>query len=169
MRDNIWAMLCDIKFKTYILSYLVGKYQKWERNMNIFLALASSSSIAAWAIWNKMPFLWSGIIAGSQVLTVIKPFLPYFKYVKELNSKLLRIENINIEIERLWYKIQQFKIDDDEAAENYFEIKKQITEALNFGDDTIFDVDKSLKNKANERMKIFLKSNYNISITLPKS
>lgn len=168
MKEKIWAILCDTKFKTYILSYLIDKFQKLERNINIFLVIASSSSIAVWAIWKEYPFLWSGIIAGSQVLTVIKPYLPYFKYVKELNSKLPLIENINIEIEQLWYKLQQKKISDDEAAENYFEIKKQITKIINFADDTIFTVDKEMENKANERMKNFLKSNYNTQITITK-
>ena len=169
MRTKIWAILCDVKFKTYILSYLVDKYQKWERNLNIFLVIASSSSIAAWAIWKVNPFLWSSIIAGSQVLTVVKPYFPYFKYVKELNSKLLRLENLNIEIEKLWYKLQENKINEDEASELYFEIKKQITDILNFNDDTIFDVSEEMKDIANQRMKNYLATNYNVHIIITKT
>lgn len=168
MTNKIWAMLCDMKFKTFILSSLVDKFQKWERNVNIVLAVTSSSSIAAQAIWNVYPFLWSGIIAGSQVLTVVKPYIPYFKYVTELNAKLARMENVNIEIEKLWYKLQNGKLSSDATAEAYFDLKTQITDILNFGNDTIFTTDKRIIDKANVKMKIFLKKDYNTEITISK-
>lgn len=166
MRNQIWATLNDMKFKGYCLGLLVDKFQRWDRNINIYLALASSGSVAAWAIWNNYPMLWGGIIAVSQVLTVVKPYFPYFKYVKELNAKSFRVDNLNIEFERLWYKIQHKKITDDEAVEIYFEHKKLIAEIFNFGDDTLFKVTSQIEAKANERMKVFLKNNYDITISI---
>jgi len=169
MRGKIWTTLCNVKFKSFILSMLVDKFQKRERNINIFLAVASSTSIAAWAVWNVYPFLWSGIIALSQILTLIKPYIPYFKYVKELNEKLLRAENMNLELEKLWYKLDNKKISDDDAATDYFELKKQITEIFSFGDDNIFSADNNkMKDKANEKMKIFLRTEYNTEIKITK-
>lgn len=164
MRNQIWVLFIDLKFKGYYLSLLVDKYQKWERNTNIFLALVSSGSIAAWAIWNDIPLIWGAIIAVSQVLTVVKPYFPYYKYVKELNDKSYRVNNLSIELERLWYKLQHKKISDDDSDELYFEYKKAITEILKFGDDTIFNEKKEIESKANERMKVFLKNNYDIVI-----
>jgi hypothetical protein len=166
MREQIWAFLNDTKFKGYCLTFLVNKFQKWDRNINIFLAIASSTSIAAWAIWKVNPLIWAAIIAASQVLTVIKPYFPYFKYVKELNAKSFRVDLLNIEFERLWYKLQNKKITEDEAVEIYFDLRKHTTEIFNFGDDTIFDVKKDIEQKANERMKVFLKNNYGISINI---
>jgi hypothetical protein len=168
MNDKVWAVLCDCKFKSYILTYLVEKYQKWDRNINIFLAITSSASIGAWAVWKELPFLWGGIIALSQVLNVVKPYLPYYKLVKELNVKSIRMETLNIDIESLWYKIENKKINEDDTAEKYFEIKKQLAEILNFNDDSIFAVSSKMMAKANERMRIFLKTNYEIEITIPK-
>lgn len=169
MRENIWNLLCDLKFKGFILGYLVDKNQKRDRNINIFLAIASSTSIAAWAIWQKYPFLWSGIIATSQILTVIKPYIPYFKYAQELNKKSLTIDNINIEIEKLWFYLQSNKISEDVAAEEYFIIKQKLTEILNFGDDTIFKVTKKMKNKANQRVKNYIKLNYGVETIITKT
>ncbi|PKV50795.1 hypothetical protein ATE84_2862 [Aquimarina sp. MAR_2010_214] len=166
MREQIWATLNDLKFKGYCLELVVEKFQKWDRNVNIFLAITSSGSIGAWAVWQKYPMIWAGIIVISQVLTVIKPFFPYFKYVKELSAKRFRIENLNIEVEQLWYKLQNGKIGEDEAAEDYFEMKKQIAETFNFNDDTIFNVKTEIVDKANNRMKVFLKNNYNIEIDI---
>jgi hypothetical protein len=166
MRDQIWAGLVDLKFKGYCLALLVDKFQRWDRSINIYLAIASSGSIAAWAIWNNYPAVWGAIIALSQVLTVIKPYFPYFKYVKELNAKCSRVDVFNIEFEKLWYKMQNKKITEDMAVENYFELRKSITETLNFGDDTVFKVTDKMEAKANEKMKIFFKSNYNVTINI---
>ena len=166
IKDRIWSMLVDLKFKGYCLAFLVDKFQKWDRNINIFLAVSSSGSIAAWAIWNAYPIIWGAIIAFSQVLTVVKPYIPYFKYVKELNTKCLKMEIINLELERLWYHLQHDRISSELSEDQYFDIRKQTTEIFNFGDDMIFEVDSTIERKANERMKTFLKNTYGLSITL---
>jgi hypothetical protein len=166
MRTQIWGALCNMQFKSFCLSILVKRYQHWERNINVFLAIASSTSIAAWAIWKITPIIWASIIAASQVLTVIKPYFPYFKYVKEFNLKCIRLELINIEFERVWYRLQNKKIDDDEAEELYYELRKQTSEILNFSDDTVFEVTSNVERKANEKMKYFLQANYGISINI---
>jgi hypothetical protein len=137
--------------------------------MNVFLAIVSSTSIAAWAIWKVTPIIWASIIAVSQVLTVAKPYFPYFKYVKEFNLKCIRLEIINIEFERLWYKLQNKKITEDIADDLYFDLRKQTSEILNFSDDTIFKVTSMIEKKANESMKYFLQTNYEISININKT
>ena len=166
MRTQIWGSLCNLQFKSYCLALLVKRYQRWERNINVFLAIASSTSIAAWAVWKVTPIIWASIIAISQILTVVKPYFPYFKYVKEFNLKCIRLEIINIEFERLWHKLQTKKITDDSADDLYFDLRKQISELLNFSDDTIFEVTPTIEKKANERMKYFLQTNYGISINV---
>lgn len=105
--------------------------------------------------------LWGIIIACSQILNVIKPYIPYFKYIKELNSKSLRIEILNIDWEELWDKIY-----DEKMSERYYELKRQMIEIFNFSDEIIFNVDDKLKLKANKQIKIFIKSNYGIDIEI---
>jgi hypothetical protein len=166
MREQIWSTLVDLKFKNYCLMFLVDRFQKLDRNINIFLAIVSSGSIAAWAIWNKYPFIWGLIIASSQVLITIKPYFPYFKYVKELNIKCLKISNLNIEFERLWHKMQVNKLSPDQSEDLYFTYKKDINNILNFSDDMIFSVSTKIENKANEKMKIYLKNHYNVEVIL---
>jgi len=166
MKNKIWSTLVNVKYKGYIIGLLADAFQKWDRTINIFIALTSSGSIAAWAIWKKYEIVWGLIIAASQVITVLKPYFPYYKYVKELNGKNLRINNLNIEFEKLWDKVQLGKIGEDEASDKYFELKKEFNEIMHFGDDTIFVVTKDMEKKASESMKVFLKSDYNIDIEI---
>jgi len=166
MRKQIWAELCNLRFKGYCLRFLTIKFQKWDRNVNIFLAISSSGSIAAWAIWESTTLIWGAVIAFSQVITVVKPYFPYFRYTKEINSKTIKIEVLNIEFERLWYKIENKKINEEEAAELYFTYQKEIAEILNFDDDTLFKIDSKIKQKANAKMKIYLRNNHGIHINI---
>jgi hypothetical protein len=167
MKNQIWATLCDVKFKAYTISILVSKYQRWERNTNIFVALVSSSSIASWAIWDKYQLVWSSIIVTSQIVTVLKPYFPYFKYVKELNSRSQKMDVLSIDFEKLWYDFQVNNLESKNVSDEFFRLKKIYNETLNFGDDIIFHTNKHDELKANQKMKIYLKNNYNIEISIP--
>ena len=166
MRNLIWSTFNDIKYKTYLVGILIEKYQKWDRNVNVFLALVSSTSIASWAIWKRYDFIWGFIIVVSQVLTVIKPYIPYFKYVKELNKRNQKLDSYCIDFEKLWYDFDNKVITEQEASRRYFSLKKAVSELLSFGDDVILSSSKKDVNKSNEKMKIFLKTNYNIDINI---
>lgn len=166
MKEQIWSGLCNIKYKSYLSGLLIERFQKKDRRINILIAVASSGSIAAWAFWQIVPIIWGGIIAASQVAFALKPYFPFSKYVKELNKKSIQIENLTIDYEKLWYKYQYEKIDEDTAVEEYFELKKRQTELLNFSDETILSVGDKTKKEANKRMKIYLKSNFGMTINI---
>jgi hypothetical protein len=166
MRNKIWSALVNAKYKGYVIGLLTDLFQKRDRAMNIFLALTSSGSIAAWAIWDKYGMIWALIIAISQVVTVLKPYFPYYKYVKELNGKRLKIDDLNIDFEKLWDKIQTEKIREDEASEIYFELKKKFNEIMHFGDDAVFTASKEIQRKASDATRLFLKNDYNIEIEI---
>lgn len=163
MREKIWGMLCNLKFKGYYLIFLIDKYQRRERNINIFLAITSATSVGAWIIWDKFPLLWSGIIICSQIITVIKPFFPFVKYIKELSAKAVNLELLNIEVEKLWEELQHQRITNEGASENYFDIRKKVVTLLHFTDEFIFSENKSIELKANKRMETFLKTNYGLT------
>lgn len=166
LTDKIWATFCNMKFKGFLFGLLVSKYQKLDRSINIFLALASSGSIAAWAIWKDYPILWSSIIALSQVITTIKPYFPYSKVIKELNSRCYKIDLLNIEYERFWNKIQRGKLTEDTIEQFYYDHNKTYAEVLNFPDDLVFDASKEIETKANQRMKTYLKTYHGIEISI---
>jgi hypothetical protein len=169
MRNKMWHFLVNMQYKGYILSLLVGRFQKLDRAINIFLAIASSASIGAWAIWKKYDMVWAAVIAASQTLTVIKPYIPFYKYAQELNSKCLRMANLNLDIERLWDKMQGQYISEEAASEMYYELKRHENTIFSFSDDLIFDVSKQFENKANSHVKNFLKRNYDIEIEFPQT
>lgn len=58
IRNMVWNSLTDYYFKASVMGYAIQRFQKIDRCINIILALASSGSIAAWAIWKEIPYVW---------------------------------------------------------------------------------------------------------------
>lgn len=162
MRTKIWNYMLDSKFQALYLDFLVTKYQKYDRNINIFLALASSTSIGAWAIWQEFRFIWAIVIAASTVVTVVKPYFPYSKYIKDLNNKALLMQNLHLEWERLWYKYEENQIEESTATDTFFDLKTRGITNLRFNDDILVFEDKKVYTLAEDKIKSYVKNNYNV-------
>jgi predicted membrane protein len=162
MREKIWYYMLDSKFQSLYLDYQVSKYQKYDRNINIFLALASSSSIGAWAIWNEYQIIWAIIIAAAYVVNIIKPYFPYSKYIKELNERALSMQNLHLDYERLWYKFDNDQVNEDIATEKFFDLKSKGITNLRLNDDTLVFEDDNIYRVAEVKMKSYVKNNYNV-------
>lgn len=113
-QQRYWNQLKEFKTHVIYLHGYAAHSDWWDKGLNIFLAVTSSSSIAAWAIWQEYQIVWAVIIAASQVITAIKPFLPYkqrLKAVSELND---RLQDITLECEREWYSVVEGKLTEEQ-------------------------------------------------------
>jgi hypothetical protein len=110
-----------------------------DKSVNIFLALTSSSSIAAWVIWQEAAIVWAAIIAASQVITTIKSFLPYKNRIKSLGGMLHEFEDIVLFAEKKWFDVSEGKLTEEQIHELQFEIRTKKTKALkkHFGNTTL--------------------------------
>lgn len=168
MRTRIWTNLVNLRFKVYYIDGLVDRFQKRDRNLNIFLALVSFGSISAWAVWDAVPWLWGLILAISHVVNAIKPYLPFHKYVKELNSKFFLTQEIQHEFERLWYESENGLIKDTQVADKFFALQKKAMNALRFSDDIVLSENKEIKEKADLLTKTYIESNFNVTVNIER-
>jgi len=166
MRDQIWKNFQNSIFKSFILDEMIKVYQERERWTNVILAFASSGSVATWAIWDKVPLLWGGIIAASNVIMVIKPHFPYSKYLKEIREKKIYALTINLEFEKLWYKVQYDKLNEDEVVEEFFLIRENLNKAFNFNEEISLQDKQSIQENAAIKTKIYFDINYNVIINI---
>ncbi len=81
---NYWNLFYDLNVYFHYLQIYQERDQAVIRYIGIFTAVTSSSSIAAWAIWQNVSWLWAIIIALSQVLNVVVSFLPYRQREKNI-------------------------------------------------------------------------------------
>jgi hypothetical protein len=124
--------------------------------MNIFLVLASSSSVAAWAIWKQFPLLWLFIFGISQVLVLIKPYVLFPKYIKVFNEKSIYWQELSTDLEELWHKINFKIIDEQTATDKLFELKRKADGFDNTPDDIIFFNFKRFQKNAEQLVDIYL-------------
>ena len=68
MQEKYWYYMVQVKSSIFYLDIYAERSYKWDRRINAYGAIASSSSIAAWAIWKDFSYIWAVIIAISQVL-----------------------------------------------------------------------------------------------------
>ena len=128
-QSRYWSELREIKTHVIYLQKYAVHSDWWDKAINIFLAITSSSSIAAWAIWQKHSMVWAVIIALSQVITAIKPFLPYKQRLKVLNEFNDKLQEISLNCEKNWFNVAEGKLSEEEIHELYIGIKNQSLEA----------------------------------------
>ncbi len=161
--DQLWPTLWQSKHNAIIMSLLFEKYQVYNRRINLLIVLASSSSVGAWAIWQKFPFLWSIIIIASQVAMIIKPYFPYSKYTRELNTKCSKMEALVMELEFLFAKEENATAKELKALEkDFITLRRQRNKILEFSDELLFTTSKKMEAKADIELKSYLKTNYDI-------
>lgn len=111
---NYWNEMVNIKFHMFLFEYEIEKLQKKEKIINGMLAVTSSASIGAWAIFQNNSFIWSSLIAVSQVITAIRPHLFDFpKQIKTINNIVNSLTLIFIDYEYKWFEVSEGKLDEN--------------------------------------------------------
>ncbi len=159
----IWNQMQNSKFKEFYVNLLLEKFKRMERAINIFLIIVTSTSISAWAIWEMeyLKWLWAALIATSQIILLIKPYLNYAKCTKELSEKYFLLQTLNVEYEKLWLNYKFERITDEQAFDKAFDLKTTLTKGLNFSEDIIIKENKKIFNKAKEKLSKYLKTYFN--------
>ena len=119
--------MVQIKAWIYYLDIYAEKSYKWDRRINSYGAIASSSSIAAWAIWKDWSYIWAFIIAISQLLTAISDYLPFGRRLKLLCPFIDDMKRLYIKMEYDWYKVAEGEVMEGEINTLLFSYKKEFT------------------------------------------
>ncbi len=97
---QFWKTLEELKHNVKYLELLSTRDETRNMWLNMILAITSCSSIAAWAIWQQYSIVWAIIIAAGQVITAIKPYLPFRKRFKAFFKILPEIYELFFETEK---------------------------------------------------------------------
>ncbi|NLB36196.1 MAG: hypothetical protein GX824_02680 [Clostridiales bacterium] len=128
MQKRYWNNLTQYKFALFYLDAHFSRCVNIERFIKILLSLCSSASVASWAIWKEIGFVWAIIIAASQVISVINEFLPYKKRISEIAELKSRLTPIYFEAEKDWLPISSGELSEEEVNERYYKYMKAWTD-----------------------------------------
>lgn len=125
MRNRIWANLTNIKFQEVYTSECSKWAERAGRSISFIIAFASATSIAAWSLWDNMHMAWAIIVAISQLLHVSKPYIPFIKNDRKFMEMSFEYGALYLELEKLWYKFENKKIDHDNAENSFYELRQK--------------------------------------------
>ncbi len=101
-------------------AYLSG----WVTSVDTIKAVASSASIAAWAVWKEHAFIWAAIIAISQVVEALKDVFPMTKKLKAASEHTIQLESLFIDAQLEWENIFTGRYTDDEIMNRWHKLMK---------------------------------------------
>lgn len=153
--------MVQIKAWTFYLDIYAEDSYKWDRRINIYGAIASSSSIAAWTIWQNWSFIWAAIIAISQVLTAIKQYLPFGRRLKYLQPFIEDMKLLYLKMEYDWYKVAAGELSETEINGLLYSYKKEYSgiESKYLKEEILVENVK-YKNKADIKTEEYFKNNF---------
>lgn len=120
--------MVQTKASVLYLEIYAEKMYLSERNINVFCAIASSASIASWAIWSEISFLWGLIIAISQVLNSVKEFFPFAKKLKLLKQFAEGMKEVYISMEQDWFRVANGELTEKEINALLTKYKRKVVE-----------------------------------------
>jgi len=123
VQELYWKDIYQLKTHIGFIELLLEKSENIDRILKIILAIASSSSIGAWVIWQEYSMVWASIIAFAQVISAVNPFLPYKSRIKAYSSLLHELEELMIQAEFKWHAIAEGSLTACEINKARFEIR----------------------------------------------
>jgi hypothetical protein len=80
-------------------------------------AIASSTAIGAWAVWQSYPMVWGGVIAAAQVADALKDVFPFTARHRAANDLVVTLEALRIEALYEAERVYAGQFTDDEITE----------------------------------------------------
>ena len=124
-QSQYWKELQELRVHAYYLELYQIECEQIERYISIFLAIASSASIGAWAIWKNAAMVWGGIIATSQVLSVVYQFLPFKSRIKPLGVAAIELFMLADDAEHDWFAVSEGELTEREIHEKRMELRRK--------------------------------------------
>ncbi len=163
-----WGLLEDAKYHERYSYHQLKKTTTIVSVLNFFQAFVSCGSVSAWALWDKLDFIWATLIAISQLLTALKAHIPFYKRKENLQKTYIQLVDLYQNIEHDWLSQclstdDKNKIDDNlcntiEAI--YKKYNSKLQEIINSDIDDIPNPNEAFAKLAHSEMKNYT---YNLS------
>ena len=119
-----WAQMIELKVAASYIRLYRDYLGKWVTGLGTLRAIASSSSIAAWALWKDYAFVWAAIIAAAQVLDALKDVFPFTKKHKAASAHTITLGGIFIDAQLEWENIFSGRYTDDQIMNRRHKLMK---------------------------------------------
>lgn len=154
-------MLCELRFHCFYLSAYKRGTERFDNRVGIFLAVASSTSIAAWAVWQAYPILWATVIAVSQVVQAVRPYMPNRKFLQRLHALQNEVERLAIQVEFDWHQVANGSLTEQEINEKVRVARLALHDVqIRCFEESTLPEKQGYMDVAREKARSYLESNY---------
>lgn len=129
-QEHFWKEFFRLKVHVNYLELHLGRTENIDRALKIFLAITSTGSIGAWAIWKEGAFIWGMLIATSQVLNAIRQFLPYKDRLRAISGLLNDMDELVLYAEMKWLDVASGKLSEDEIRKALTDVRTRRLKAF---------------------------------------
>lgn len=100
-----WNKMVELRVASSYIRCYRDYLGRWVTGIGVVKAVASSTSIAAWAVWREHAFVWGAIIAVSQVVDALKDVFPITKRFKAASEHAVALDSLFIDAQMEWESI----------------------------------------------------------------
>ncbi|MEI9965795.1 MAG: hypothetical protein WDM92_15245 [Caulobacteraceae bacterium] len=122
--DLYWKQLQELKAACICIRLYRNRLSRRLRLIEIVKAIGSSGGIAGWIVWKDIPFVWTAIIAASQLLDALKNVFPLAKSHKAANDLTVALEVLYIDAEDEWESIYAGRLSADAIVKRRTRLRK---------------------------------------------
>lgn len=155
-KNTYWKYMVQIKAWQYYLENYTERSYSWDKGINVFTAVVSSTSIAGWAIWNQISYVWGILIAVMQVVTAIKSYLPFGQRLQVLPGLQSDLTSLYNDIEYKWYQVSAGIATDEDINQMLYEFRNRLAGIENTHlKDMVLPERSDIKKQADERAEAY--------------
>lgn len=146
---SLWNTLLDIDMNQRYYGHLCRRYARRELVLKIFVAAASSTSIASWKLWSNTQgwcnwsTAWEILTGTSAVAAVAMPILNFSKTSQRAADLRGRYAALLVDYEGLW--LQTKSLSEDALRRKYISVREKESELSHLEADMPRDKDLILK------------------------
>ena len=124
MNNKIWYKMVDIKFgESYLTKYLAFQ-RTLKKGFQIMTLIVSISGILGWKYFENYVWIAFILIAVVQLMLLIEnQIIRSNKEIEEISNLRMMYTKYFNKLERLWTEYQYSRITENDAIDNYFELR----------------------------------------------
>jgi hypothetical protein len=134
MRKELWDSMLTAHLNDCYWGRLGERLVQRDKWLGIFIAIMTSSAVAAWGFWQDIPLLWKMMSGLSAVAAIAHPLLDYPNQIKIATALRRAWFGIRTDYELLWVEYETSS--SQERLDSYRRVKRKEIE-LNEGEGTI--------------------------------
>ncbi len=161
-----WNKMVELKVYALYARLYRDRLGRLVTAMGTVRAVASSASIAAWAIWRDYAFVWAAIIALSQVLDALQDVFPVTKRYKAVSEHAVTLDSLFIDTQLEWDGVSSGVYSNTQINNRLHKLRKlhHEAESQSFHQEGL-PTNAELFKEAQSQAEAFFSLNYGVELT----